>query len=87
MIDQARWSASRSQEHIGEVSCRPLYTDLTKQMPFPAEIRFRTLGTVFANVENGIGGLIARHRPIFAIIVEEDEQLCLRDGRKLGFQA
>lgn len=36
-------------------------------MPFAAEIRFRMLGTVFANVENGIGGLIrmALHRPIF----------------------
>ena len=42
-------------------------------MPFTTEIRFRTLGTVFANAENGIGGLIrmALHRPIFAAIVEE----------------
>jgi hypothetical protein len=34
-------------------------------MPFAAEIRFRTLGTVFANMENGIGGLIRMtlHRP------------------------
>lgn len=48
-------------------SVRLLYTDGTKQMPFAAEIRFRTLGTVFANKENGIGGLIrmALHRPIF----------------------
>ena len=48
-------------------SVRLLYTDPTKQMPFAAEIRFRTLGTVFANMENGIGGLIrmALHRPIF----------------------
>ena len=38
----------------------------TKQMPFTAEIRFRTLGTVFTNMENGIGGLIRMvlHRPI-----------------------